>query len=74
MSQESIVTIEAFLDCGMEDPKHGIFHVGDGMFELRCSAGVVETEPGRTVHQLLDLLTLLGTFGIRRLPLEWNGW
>lgn len=68
------VTMSEFYDCGMDDPKHGIFHVGSGMFELRCSAGVAETEPGRTVHQLPDLLTFLGAKGVRRLPLEWDGW
>ena len=69
-----LASISEFYDCGMDDPNHGIFHVGNGMFELRCSAGVVESEPGRTVHQLPDLLTFLAARGIHRLPLELDGW
>lgn len=74
MSQNPIVDLGAFFECGVNDPEHGIFHVGNGLFELRCSAGIVETEPGRTVHQLTDLLTFLASKGVRRSPLEWDGW
>jgi hypothetical protein len=69
-----LIGIREFMDCGMDDPDHGIFHAGNGMFELRCSAGLVEIEPGRTVSQLPDILTILASNGIRRLPLEWDGW
>ena len=74
MANRKLVDLKAFFKCGMDDANHGIFHIGGGLFELRCSAGVVETEPGRTAHQLPDLLTLLGSKGVRRLPLEWDGW
>ena len=33
-----------------------------------------EFEGGRTSMPLPELLSLLGKHGIRRLPLEWDGW
>jgi hypothetical protein len=68
------IPLATFMETGYADDRAGIYHVGDGLFELRCTAGKVEFEPGRTVHQLPDILTILAARGVRRLPLEWDGW
>jgi hypothetical protein len=67
-------------------PRIGIFHVGDQFFELRCSSGIVafagsgsrqelfDVACGRTRHKLPAILDALSAVGVRRLPLEWDGW
>jgi hypothetical protein len=68
------VPLSTFMDCGPGDEKSGIYHVGSGLFELRCSAGRVELELGQTAQSLNRVLDVLAAKGVRRLPLEWDGW
>ena len=58
------------LTSGRGDERSGIYHIGDGLFELRCTAGVVAFETGQTSQPLPVILTLLAMNGVRRLPLE----
>lgn len=68
------VPLSTFMDTGLDDTKAGIYHVGQGLFELRCSAGRVDLEPGQTANPLNRVLDVLAAKGVRRLPLEWDGW
>lgn len=66
--------LNTFMKSGPDDERSGIYHIGNGLFELRCTPGVVEFQPGMTSQPLPAILTLLAAKGVRRLPLEWNGW
>ena len=68
------IPMSEFLGCGPTDDASGIHHIGGEMFELRCSSGLVEFEPGRTAQPLPAVLSFLARHGIRRLPLEWDLW
>lgn len=68
------ITMDSFVKIAWDDEAAGIYHTGDALFALKCSAGRVQFENGHTSIPLPDILTLLGKRGIRRLPLEWDGW
>ncbi len=88
---QKVVSLDVFLSTGLaelaaDNPRIGIFHVGDQLFELRCSSGTVafagsgsrqelfDVAGGGTSHELPAILTALAAVGVRRLPLEWDGW
>jgi hypothetical protein len=68
------LTMDSFVKIVWDDEAAGIYHTGDALFALKCSAGRVVFENGHTSVPLPDILALLGNRGIRRLPLEWDGW
>lgn len=51
-----------------------ILHVGGGLWEARCAAGILEnSDGGTTFSSLPDLLSVLAGVGIRRCDVEWDG-
>lgn len=51
-----------------------IFHVGDGLWEVRCQAGVLVQPNGKTgFDDLTYLLSVLASVGIRCTVIEWDG-
>lgn len=62
--------ISIFVACGPNDPRSKICPIGNGLFELRCLAGVVEFEPGLTALPLSTLLSSLERYGIPDLYIE----
>lgn len=70
----NLVPLDVFLKSGPCDERSGIYHIGNGLFELRCTPGIVEFQRGTTCQPLPAILTLLAAKGVRRLPLEWDSW
>lgn len=51
-----------------------IFHVGNGLWEVRCKSGVLSNQPnGAGFDDLTYLLSILAGVGIRCSEIEWDG-
>lgn len=51
----------------------GIYHVGNGQWVPRCDAGVLLAQNVAPYTCLEDALADLASVGIRRIPVEWDG-
>lgn len=67
------LTLQEFVSQASPDDCR-IFHVGDGRWEVRCQAGVLAPPNGKTgFDDLIHLLSVLASVGIRCTVIEWDG-
>ena len=60
MMKQRVASFDVFLGTGVEEldadsPRTGMFHVGDRLFRLRCSAGTMSVAGSRSKQELIDV-------------------
>lgn len=67
------LTLQEFVSQASPDDCR-IYHVGNGLWDVRCKAGVLVQPSGKTgFNDLTGLLSILASVGIRCTVIEWDG-